>query len=166
MSKYRNNETSKRNNTMKTQLNYNEHLAEHFTLREMTQSGTALRENIANIPTEETVENLRQLCQHVLEPLRRRFGVLRITSGYRSPELNKAVGGVANSQHMRGEAADIHCSSLQSARRMYDYARTHLDFDQLILERRLGNGCCWLHISYVAQPGHRENRHQAFWLKV
>lgn len=151
---------------MKTHPDYNEHLAEHFTLREMTLSGTAIRRHIANVPGEKEVSNLRALCQHVLEPLRRRFGVIRITSGYRCPELNQAVGGVANSQHMRGEAADVHCSSLEQAQRMFDYAEAHLPFDQLILERRLSNGCCWLHISYVAQPGRRPNRHEALWLKV
>ena len=149
--------------TMKTQMNLDERLAEHFTLREMLASGTAREQKIDNMPTERDVECLRRLCQQVLEPLRRRFGVVRITSGYRSERLNEAVGGVPLSQHCYGQAADIHCSSLESARHMYLYIRDHLDFDQLLLERRLSNGCCWLHVSYVS-PG--LNRRKAGEIKV
>lgn len=143
---------------MKTHTNLNDRLAEHFTLREMVASGTARRLNIENIPTERDVDCLRRLCQQVLEPLRRRFGVLRVTSGYRCEALNEAVGGQPCSQHLYGQAADLHCSSAESARRMYDYVRQHLDFDQVLLERRLSNGCCWLHVSYVSP---RLNRRQA-----
>ena len=137
-------------------------LSPHFTLQEMTASGTAIRREIDNTPTNAAVvENLRALCQNVLEPVRRRFGRTLISSGYRSAELNKAVGGVAKSQHLWGEAADIHCSSLTEARRRYDFIRAHCDFDQLLLERRHDCGTCWLHVSYVAQPGRRRNRHDA-----
>lgn len=149
---------------MKTQQEFlNQRLAEHFTLREMIQSGTARRLGIDNIPDEQAVAHLRQLCQEVLEPLRRQFGMIRISSGYRCRELNDAVGGATNSQHLRGQAADIHCSSLSEARRKYDYIRRNLPFDQLLLEQRLINGCCWLHVSYVSQ---QLNRHTARFLSV
>lgn len=148
---------------MKTQMNLDERLAEHFTLREMLASGKARELNIDNMPTQRDVDCLRRLCQQVLEPLRRRFGVVRITSGYRSQQLNEAVGGVPQSQHCYGQAADIHCPSLEAARRMYDYIGSHLDFDQLLLERKLSNGCCWLHVSYVS-PG--LNRHKAGEIKI
>lgn len=141
--------------TMKTPFDYDEHLAEHFTLGEMLRSGKAVRLKIDNTPGEAEVRALRALCQHVLEPLRQRFGRIIITSGYRSERLNEAVGGVANSQHLRGEAADIHCSSMQQARRYYDYIAQHLDFDQLLLEKRLKNGCCWIHVSYVGERNRR-----------
>lgn len=146
---------------MKT-LETNRQLTPHFSLREMTASGTAVRLHIANIPSETEVENLRRLCEHVLEPLRRRFGVIRISSGFRCQKLNEAVKGVKNSQHLKGEAADIHVSSMQQARQMFDFIRQHTDFDQLLLERRLNNGCCWLHVSY------REGRlrHDARFLTV
>ena len=78
-------------------------LSEHFSLEEMTRSGEALRRKIDNEPAAGQVENLRQLCLNVLEPVRRRFGATRITSGYRCPELNEAVGGVADSQHTRAK---------------------------------------------------------------
>lgn len=138
-----------------------ERLSPHFTLKEMTDSGTARRLNIENSPTTAIVENLQALCLEVLEPVRRRFGRTIISSGYRCPELNEAVGGVSNLQHILGEAADIHCPSVEEARRRFDFIRRNLDFDQLLLERRHDIGTCWLHVSYVRQPGRRSNRHDA-----
>ena len=143
---------------MKTQIDLNEKLSEHFTLREMVQSGTAVRMGIENQPTEADVERMRALCLQVLEPMRRRFGVIRITSGYRCEALNKAVGGVSNSQHLRGEAADVHCSSVKSAKTMACYVKETLTFDQLLIERVLHNGCCWIHVSYVIETKTRKNR--------
>ncbi len=133
-------------------------LTEHFSLEEMVRSGVAIRRKIDNSPSSSDVECLRQLCVHVLEPVRRRFGVTRISSGYRSAALNDAVGGVATSQHLRGEAADIHISDMETGRRIYDYIRRNLDFDQLLFEHRMSNGCRWLHVSYTTR---RPNRRQA-----
>ena len=133
-------------------------LTEHFSLEEMVRSGVAIRRKIDNSPSPSDVERLRQLCVHVLEPVRRRFGVTRISSGYRSAALNDAVGGVASSQHLRGEAADIHISDMETGRRIYDYIRRNLDFDQLLFEHRMSNGCRWLHVSYTTR---RPNRRQA-----
>lgn len=138
-------------------------LSEHFSLEEMTRSGVAIRQSIDNTPTAEAVECLRRLCQNVLEPVRRRFGVTRISSGYRSPELNTAVGGTAASQHLRGEAADIHISDREAGRRIFAYIRDNLDFDQLLFEHRMSNGCCWLHVSYTTR---RPNRRQAMDMRV
>ena len=137
---------------MKTHhINFDERLAEHFTLREMIASGKAMKLKIDNTPDEASVARLRTLCQHVLEPIRRRFGRTIVSSGYRCKELNDAVGGVDNSQHLSGQAADIHCSSIVQAQRYFDYIACHLDFDQLLLERRLRNGCCWIHVSYAGE---------------
>ena len=141
-------------------MNLEERLSEHFTLGELVQSATAVKLKMENIPSKDDVERLRQLCQHVLEPLRKRFGVLRVTSGYRCPALNQAVGGVKNSQHQRGEAADLHCSTVEQALKMAYYVRDHLDFDQLLVERVMLNGCCWIHVSYVTAKEGRKNRHQ------
>ena len=77
-------------------------LTQHFSLREFIISATAIRHGIDNTPSEETVARLKALCDNVLEPLRRRFGRIRITSGYRSPSVNAKVGGVATSQHTLG----------------------------------------------------------------
>lgn len=142
-------------------------LSEHFKLSEMTISGTAIRRGIDNSAGAEHIEALRHLCRDVLEPLRRRFGVIHISSGYRCQQLNAAVGGVKNSQHMRGEAVDIHMSSVEQAHRWTDYAmEQQLPFDQMLIERRLSNGCCWLHISHIHQPGRRQNRQQVLQLDV
>lgn len=143
---------------MKTQMDLNMQLTEHFTLKEMVQSGTAVKLGIENMPTEADVERLKALCVMVLEPLRRKFGVMRVTSGYRCQALNKAVGGVKNSQHTKGEAADVHCSSVEQALRMAYYVRDRLTFDQLLVERVMLDGCCWIHVSYVAETAERKNR--------
>ena len=123
-------------------------LTAHFSLREMCASGTAIRLGIENVPDEAVIKRLQQLCEHVLEPLRQRFGVIRITSGYRCERLNRAVGGVKNSQHLRGEAADIHVSNIEVGRKMFRFIKENLEFDQLLFERILENGVCWLHVSY------------------
>lgn len=136
----------------------NKMLSEHFSLEEMTRSGVAIRMRIDNNPDEEQVENMRQLCRNVLEPVRRRFGVTRITSGFRSQALNAAVGGAPDSQHLRGEAADLHISNMEVGRKVFDFIRLHIDFDQLLFERRIKGGYWWLHVSFTTR---RPNRHQA-----
>ena len=84
-----------------------QHLTAHFCLEEFTQSATAAKHGICNEPPIDAISNLQNLCQQVLEPLREHYGrAIHISSGYRCKELNRRVGGVANSQHLKGEAAD------------------------------------------------------------
>ena len=139
-------------------------LSEHFKLSEFTQSGTARRHKVKNVPGPREVERLRFLCVKSLEPMRRRFGVIRITSGFRCKKLNALVGGSPTSQHVLGEAADIHTGGRELSEKMFGFAKQNIPFDQLILEHNPAHGIYWLHISLRSdRPG---NRHEAFFLKV
>ena len=139
-------------------------LSEHFKLSEFTQSGTARRHKVKNVPGPREVERLRFLCVKSLEPMRRRFGVIRITSGFRCKKLNTLVGGSPTSQHVLGEAADIHTGGRELSEKMFGFAKQNIPFDQLILEHNPAHGIYWLHISLRSdRPG---NRHEAFFVKV
>ena len=139
-------------------------LSEHFKLSEFTQSGTARRHKVKNVPGPREVERLRFLCVKSLEPMRRRFGVIRITSGFRCKKLNALVGGSPTSQHVLGEAADIHTGGRELSEKMFGFAKQNIPFDQLILEHNPAHGIYWLHISLRSdRPG---NRHEAFFVKV
>ena len=131
-------------------------LTEHFTLAEFVRSETATNKHIDNTPTPEVIENLRALCRNVLEPARVDFGSpIYITSGYRCPELNKAVGGKPTSQHLRGEAADLQVRGVENLRRLYNVIKSRGVFDQLLYE---SNGSTkWIHVSYKSSG----NRQQA-----
>lgn len=123
-------------------------LTQHFKLKEFINSSTANRLNIDNHPTYKAFINITALVVWVLEPLRELLGrPIVINSGYRCPELNKAVGGVSNSQHMKGEAADIRCTSKEDALSMLeDLEKSDINFDQAIVEHN-ADGVYWLHVS-------------------
>ena len=129
-------------------------LSTNFRLSVFTRSDTAKRLGIVNeCSSVEQVLNLAYLCHMVLQPLRDRFGPIRITSGYRCPELNRAVGGVKNSQHLRGEAADIHLPSVERGKEYLAFLKTLPVFDQLIWEEN--KGTCWIHVSAKRLAGNR-----------
>ena len=101
---------------------------------------------IDNTPDAEAIENMRNLCTKVLEPLREHLGQpVVITSGFRSKRLNEAVGGVKQSQHLRGEAADLMVESEKQAREWIRWMMDNLKFDQLILEKQ--GSKVWVHVS-------------------
>lgn len=138
-------------------LTLDEHLSPHFTVGEFFRSGTAIRLGIDNNPdahpregisTAEVVENLRALCTEVLEPLRRRVGRVIVTSGYRCQELNKAVGGVWNSQHLKGEAADIFVPDTATAMRYGYILERHSAVQQLLLEPMGIQQKRWIHVGF------------------
>ena len=132
-------------------------LSEHFWLHEFTASLTARMAGLCNEPPAEAVERLKNLCQLVLEPLRQWAGrPVQISSGYRSPAVNRAVGGVPSSQHLRGEAADLLLPSEQTGWLWFDYIRRHLPFDQLIWETYHTRH--WIHVSCKADLS--QNRRQ------
>ncbi len=134
-------------------------LSEHFMLSEFMRSATADLLGIDNRPSAEQVGNLRNLCQEVLEPLRRQFGPIMVNSGYRCERLNEAVGGVGNSSHLRGEAADIRLVDVATGWRYYTFLVAHVNFDQLLFEYNR-RGAVWLHVSCRQEMA--LNRHQAF----
>jgi hypothetical protein len=114
-----------------------------FTLQEFTVSQTATRRGIPNDPPEDVIDSIRALCSKVLDPLRRKLGKpIVVSSGYRSPELNEAIGGAASSQHCKGEAADIICPGVEVSDLVNAIREMDLPFDQLIHEGT------WVHVSY------------------
>ena len=131
----------------------------HFTLDELCASQTAKARGIQNKPGTAEIINLVYLAAYVLEPLREAMGEpIKIGSGFRCPQLNRAVGGVANSQHIKGQAADL-CidGDMKKGKRWFEWIKTHLDFDQLIWEHN-AKGTYWVHVSYVHPPFGRNRR--------
>jgi zinc D-Ala-D-Ala carboxypeptidase len=130
-------------------------LSPHFSLAEFEFSQTATRHGINNRATGDAIRNLRRLCVTVLEPLRAAIGrPIRVTSGYRSPELNRRVGGAENSAHMRGLAADIVVSGMSSRELCRSIVLLNLPFDQLIDEFS-----AWSHVA-IAQEHQQPRREQ------
>ena len=140
------------------QLNANAKLSEHFTLGEMTRSNS--HPEIYNIPSHEAIANLTNLCKW-LEVLRLRAGTpIRINSGYRSPQLNKAIHGVAGSNHMTGCASDIRVENMEQLIRyaaiLLDYAKeSQQDFDELLIEKNR-YGAIWLH--FAVRPANNRRK--------
>ena len=132
----------------------------HFTIEELYASNYAKAHGIDNKPTIQKMINLVYLAAFVLEPLRVAMGrPINISSGYRCEQLNKAVGGVYNSQHLKGQAADISIEGdMAFGRKVFDYIKNHLPFDQLIWEHDK-KGTYWVHVSYVF-PDFGKNRKQ------
>lgn len=131
-------------------------LTEHFTLNEFVRSETATNNHIDNTPTPEVIDNLRALCRNVLEPARMAFGEpIYITSGYRCPALNKAVGGKPTSQHQYGEAADLQVQGVRNLKRLYKVIKDHGIFDQLLYETNQA-GAKWIHVSYTSYGNRRQ----------
>ena len=135
-----------------------EWLSEHFKLAEFERSDVARQLQIDNRVPAELIPSLRTLCREVLEPLRQHVGKpIRINSGYRCPALNGSdqVQGQANSQHLKGEAADIHLDSVAEGRDWFKWLMDNTNVDQLIWERK--GSTCWIHVSCKPRP--EENRH-------
>ena len=107
-------------------------LSRNFTLQELIKSDTAIRLNIDNNPNSDQIEKLKALCENVLQPVRDQFGRVKVTSGFRSPELCRAIGSSENSQHAKAEAADFECIGTDNAE-LADWIHKNLETDQLIL---------------------------------
>lgn len=126
-------------------------LSTHFKLIEFTKSETATRRRIDNTPSPIHLENLKKVCEKILEPVRTHFGKpVRINSGYRGPALNAAVGGSAKSQHCNGEAVDFEIDGLANPE-LAKWVAANCEFDQIILEfydPKEGPNSGWVHASY------------------
>jgi hypothetical protein len=131
-------------------------ISHNFTLEELYASNTAAKKGIDNTPGEQEVINLTYLVARVLQPLRTDLGIpITISSGYRSPQLNNAVSGAKNSQHLTGQAADIAINGdIQKGRRIFEWIKKRYIFDQLIWEHNKA-GVYWIHVSYNAFGANR-----------
>ena len=133
-------------------------LGKYFSLEEMIKSQTAIRRGIDNIPSDDELESLFELVKNVLDPIREHFGLpVTVNSGYRGKKLNKAIKGSKNSQHCKGQAADIEIIGISN----YDLAywiRDNMEFDQLILEfhNRKVPDSGWVHVSWVSPKKNRK----------
>lgn len=129
----------------------------YFSVNELSASTEARRMGIDNTPTPEAVANLTALVEAVLDPLRERYGYpIHVSSGYRCPRVNAAVGGERTSQHVRGEAADIYVGKPKDKAMLFSMIYYLLPFDQLIWERGTDEAPAWIHVSYREGNNRRE----------
>ena len=130
-------------------------LSKNFALSEITHSNTAKRLGIENEPTEKHLQNMQHLVDNLLQPLRDSIGPIRISSGYRNPSLNRAIGGSRSSQHCKGEALDIQFWQMGKMMNelIYEWILdSGLEFDQMINEFDFA----WIHISLKAEDNRKQ----------
>ena len=125
-------------------------LSRNFSLQELIKSDIAIRKGIDNNPNADQIEKLKALCENVLQPVRDQFGRVKVTSGYRSPELCIAIGSSINSQHAKAEACDFEVVGVDNAE-VADWVNKNCETDQLILEFYTPGepNSGWIHASYV-----------------
>lgn len=129
----------------------------YFTIKELSASDTARRMGIDNTPTSEVAANLERLVKAVLDPLRERYGYpIYVSSGYRCPRLNNAVGGAKTSQHVKGEAVDIYVADARDKAMLFSMIYYLLPYDQLIWEKGDDEAPAWIHVSYREGNNRRE----------
>ena len=139
-------------------------LTRNFTLSELIKSDTAIRKGINNNPNAEQMENMITIAEEVFEPLRVWVGgPIKINSFFRSPELNKAIGGSTKSQHCHGQAIDLDDTFGRATNaEMYEFIRKYLDFDQMIWEFGDDDNPSWVHVSYVSEDKNRNRCLKAY----
>ena len=130
-------------------------LSKNFVLSEITRSNTARRKGISNEPEKEHLASLQTIITELVQPMRDAIGPIRISSGYRSPKLNKAIGGSSRSQHCKGQALDLQFweDGKINNKVIYDWVLdSGLDFDQMINEFDFA----WIHISFNSSKNRRQ----------
>ena len=134
-------------------------ISKHISYKEGVYSRTAMRRGIKNNPNAEQMENMVAIAEEVFEPLRMWVGgPIKINSFFRSPELNKAIGGSGKSQHCHGQAIDLDDTFGKATNaEMYNFIKKNLDFDQIIWEFGDDDNPDWVHVSYVS-PDQNRNR--------
>ena len=139
-------------------------ISKRISYKEGVYSRTATRLDIENTPNDEQLNNMVLLAEEVFEPLRSWVGgPIKINSFFRSPKLNKAIGGSTTSQHCKGQAMDIDDTFGRATNaEMYHFIKEHLDFDQMIWEFGDDDNPDWVHISYVSAEENRNRCLQAY----
>ncbi len=134
-----------------------ERISKHISYKEAIKSNTALRLNIDNTPDEVSLTNMTGVAHNIFEPLRLWVGgPIKINSFYRSPKLNKAIGGSKRSQHCEGRAIDIDDTfGYKTNAEMFHYIKDNLNFDQMIWEFGDDNNPAWVHVSFDSLDGNR-----------
>jgi len=135
-------------------------LTTNFSLAELTASQVAARKGIPNNPTAGQIENLKKLCESILQPIRNHYdSPVIISSGFRTPELCVLINSSINSQHAKGQAADLQVIGVDN-KALAKYIKENLDFDQLILEfykEEEGPHSGWVHVSYEGKGNRKES---------
>ena len=135
-------------------------LTTNFSLAELTASQVAARKGIPNNPSAGQIENLKKLCESILQPIRNHYDApVIISSGFRTPELCILINSSINSQHAKGQAADLQVIGVDN-KALAKYIKENLDFDQLILEfykEEEGPHSGWVHVSYVGKENRKES---------
>ena len=139
-------------------------ISRHISYKEGVYSRTATRLNIDNKPNDDQMQNMCLIAEEVFEPLRVWVGgPIKINSFFRSPELNKAIGGSTKSQHCHGQAIDLDDTFGRATNaEMYEFIRKYLDFDQMIWEFGDDDNPSWVHVSYVSEDKNRNRCLKAY----
>ncbi len=135
-------------------------LSKNLKLNEVTKSQTAIRKGIDNDPTPEHLENLKLVAENIFQKIRDHFEVpIGVSSGYRSEELNSAIGGSSTSQHCKGQALDLDADIYGKIDnfQLFDYIVENLDYDQIIMEFIQNDKPAWIHVSYKSE-GNRKSK--------
>jgi|TARA_R100001460_G_scaffold689_1_gene3126 hypothetical protein len=135
-------------------------LSQNFTLQELIKSDTAIRLGIDNNPNSDQIEKLKALCENVLQPVRDHFGRVKVTSGFRTIELCRAIGSSEKSQHAKAEAVDFECVGVDNAE-VADWVHMNCETDQLLLEFYTPGepNSGWIHASYIPYQPRRQFMH-------